>query len=231
MPRSSPHHNLTSPRIAELFAIANDDPNASKRRRVHGKRVKPITEGERVAAVNELLREFRLQLAQLAEAKAPLASQGTMNEFPPLLAATPKGAKPASAKAVKVGSQQPRWPKRGKPVQVDPLLRQGIQDWGLRVFSKPNPVSALEKFLGVRRPPGKRAKNADRDLQIAVDVVKEMREKTSKNRWRKRMSVEKAAEMVAPKYGLEAERIQKIYKRHRVAAQAEVALLAEVSHS
>jgi hypothetical protein len=133
MPRSNARHNLTSPQIAELFAIANDDPTASKRRHVHGKRIEPITEGERVKAVNELLREFRSQLEQLAGAKALLASQRTVNEFPLLRSATPKGAKPATAKAVKV--EQRRQPEHRKPVQIDLLLLQGIKDWGLRIFA------------------------------------------------------------------------------------------------
>jgi hypothetical protein len=48
MPHSNARHNLTSLQIAKLFVIANDDPKASKRRLIHGKRIKPITEGERV---------------------------------------------------------------------------------------------------------------------------------------------------------------------------------------
>ena len=211
MPHSNARHNLTSLRIAELFAIANDDPNASKRRHVHGKRIEPITEGERVKAVNELLREFRSQLEQLAEAKASLASQGTMNEFPPLRAATPKGAKPATAKAVKVGSEQRRQPERRKPAQVDPFLMQGIKDWGLRIFAKRDPVLALERLLGLRRPRGKRAKNTERDLQIAVAVLTKMK---------LGMSLDDAAAYVAEncRFGLGVESIAKIYNRtHRKA--------------
>lgn len=107
---------------------------------------------------------------------------------------------------------------------IDPLLVQAVKDWALRIFAEPNPVQAFEYFLGARQRRGKRAKIDDRDLQIAIDVVKEMREKTSEKTWRKRMSLERAAEAVASKYRLKAERIQKIYKRHRVAARAEVAL-------
>ena len=167
--------------IAELFAIASEDPIASKRRCVHGKRIEPITEGERVQAVSELLREFRAQIVRFG---------------------------------------------RNEITHIDRLLEQGIKDWGLRIFAAKNPVLALEKLLGTRQKRGKRAsaKIADRDFQIAVDVVKEMREKTSEKTWRKRMGLEKAAEAVAQKYRLGAERIQKIYKRHRVAARAEVAL-------
>jgi hypothetical protein len=212
MPPSNPR--LTSLRVVELFAIANDDPNASKPRRVHGKRIEPISERERVEAVNELLREFRSQLEQLAEAKAPLASQGTVNEF---VAATPEGAKPDTAKAVIISSEQPRRPERGKPVQVDPLLLQGIKDWGYRIFSKPDPVLAVEQLLGARARRGKRPKNGARDFRIAVAVVEEMRSGKT---------LETAAVAVAPIFHLEPERIQKIYKQHRLAARAEVALRA-----
>jgi hypothetical protein len=227
MPHSNARHNLTSLQIAELFAIANDDPNASKRRHVHGKRIEPITEGERVKAVNELLRKFRSQLEQLAEAKASLASQRTMNEFPPLRAATPKGAKPATAKAVKVGSEQRRQPERGKPVQVDPFLMQGIKDWGLRIFAKRDPVLALESLLGLRHPRGKRAKNTERDFQIAVEVL-ETRKRMSLEE-KKRVSLERAAEAVAQKYELECEYVLKLYKQNRLPARAEIALRADRS--
>jgi hypothetical protein len=227
MPHSNARHNLTSLQIAELFAIANDDPNASKRRHVHGKRIEPITEGERVKAVNELLREFRSQLEQLAEAKASLASQRTMNEFPPLRAATPKGAKPATAKAVKVGSEQRRQPERGKPVQVDPFLMQCIKDWGLRIFAKRDPVLALESLLGLRHPRGKRAKNTERDFQIAVEVL-ETRKRMSLEE-KKRVSLERAAEAVAQKYELECEYVLKLYKQNRLPARAEIALRADRS--
>jgi hypothetical protein len=227
MPHSNARHNLTSLQIAELFAIANDDPNASKRRHVHGKRIEPITEGERVKAVNELLREFRSQLEKLAEAKASLASQRTMNEFPPLRAATPKGAKPATAKAVKVGSEQRRQPERGKPVQVDPFLMQCIKDWGLRIFAKRDPVLALESLLGLRHPRGKRAKNTERDFQIAVEVL-ETRKRMSLEE-KKRVSLERAAEAVAQKYELECEYVLKLYKQNRLPARAEIALRADRS--
>ena len=227
MPHSNARHNLTSLQIAESFAIANDDPNASKRRHVNGKRIEPITEGERVKAVNELLREFRSQLEKLAEAKASLASQRTMNEFPPLRAATPKGAKPATAKAVKVGSEQRRQPERGKPVQVDPFLMQGIKDWGLRIFAERDPVLAVERLLGLRPPRGKRAKNTERDFQIAVEVL-EARKRMSLEE-KKRVSLERAAEAVAQKYELECEYVLKLYKQNRLPARAEIALRADRS--
>jgi hypothetical protein len=41
----------------------------------------------------------------------------------------------------------------------DPLLWQGIKDWGLRIFAKRDPVLALERLLGLRHARGKRAKN------------------------------------------------------------------------
>jgi hypothetical protein len=54
---------------------------------------------------------------------------------------------------------------------VHPLLMQGIEDWGRRIFADANPTLALERFLGERTKPGKRAKNRDRDLSIALAVV------------------------------------------------------------
>jgi hypothetical protein len=227
MPHSNARHNLTSLQIAELFAIANDDPNASKRRHVHGRRIEPITEGERVKAVNELLKEFRSQLEQLAEANASLASQRNMNETPPPRAATPKGAKPATAKAVKVGSEQRQQPERGKPVQVDPFLMQVIKHWGLRIFAKRDPVLAVERLLGLRHPRGKRAKNTERDFQIAVEVL-EARKRMSLEE-KKRVSLERAAEAVAQKYELECEYVLKLYKQNRLPARAQIALRADRS--
>jgi hypothetical protein len=145
-----------------------------------------------------------------------------MNQFPPLRAAAPKGAKPATAKAVKVGSEQWRQPERGNPVQVDPLLWQGIQVWGLRIFSKRDPVLALERLLGLRCPRGKRAKNAERNLQIAVAV----REKMNAG-----MRFEEAAADVAEncKFGIGFESIATIYKRYH--RQAKSHMLEEKAES
>ena len=96
-------------------------------------------------------------------------------------------------------------------MQIDPLLVQGMKDWGFRIFAEPDPVLALEIFLGVRQRPGKRAKNADRNSQITVDVI----EKMSAG-----ITLATACVDVAPKYGLEPESIEKIYKRYRVAVKS-----------
>ena len=165
-------HNLPSLRIAELFVIANENPDASKRRRVQGRRIEQITERERAAAVRKLLREFRTQKEQFG---------------------------------------------RNEIAQIDPLLVQGIRDWGSRIFAAEEPVLALEELLGKRRKRGKRAsaKTADRDSQIVRDMLERMRSG---------MSLEKAAEALAPDYGIGPESIAKIYKRGHKAAKAEIAM-------
>jgi hypothetical protein len=156
---------------------------------------KDTSEDERRQAIRELICEFRRQTNEL---KRLLAERGD-----------PSQGQIDSKEISRI---------------LSPLLVRGIKSWGLRIFAEPHPIRALEILLGVRERRGKRAKNADRDFQIAVDVVEEMTEKTSEKTWRKRMGLEKAAEAVALKYELEPERIQKIYKRHRVAARAEFAL-------
>jgi hypothetical protein len=116
-----------------------------------------------------------------------------------------------------------------KITTIDPLLVQAVKDWGFRIFTKPHPVQAVEDFLGLRPKPGKRAKpeTADRDLQIAIDVVNAMREKLSATKWLKRMTLEKAAASVAPDYGFDADYIIEIYKRHHIAAKCVVAFEQE----
>ena len=91
--------------------------------------------------------------------------------------------------------------------RIDPLLLQGIKDWGLRIFAKRDPVLALGRLLGLRRPRGKRAKNTERDLQIAVAVLTKMK---------LGMSLEDAAAYVAEncRFGLGVESIAKIYNRN-----------------
>jgi hypothetical protein len=104
---------------------------------------------------------------------------------------------------------------------------QGIKDWGLRIFAKRDPVLALESLLGLRHPRGKRAKNTERDFQIAVEVL-ETRKRMSLEE-KKRVSLERAAEAVAQKYELECEYVLKLYKQNRLPARAEIALRADRS--
>lgn len=107
---------------------------------------------------------------------------------------------------------------QGEIARIDPLLVQGIKDWGYRIFSKPNPILALEKFLGTRQRRGKRAKNTDRNFQIAVAVAQKMKSG---------MSFEDAADAVASDYKpLEADSIRKIYTRNAIEAKAHVAMCA-----
>jgi hypothetical protein len=108
---------------------------------------------------------------------------------------------------------------------IDPLLMQGIEEWGRRIFAAPDPVRALKILLGLQRPRGKRAKNAERDVERAIAVL-ETRERMSVEE-NKRVSLERAAEEVAETWGLEHDYVLKLYKRHRLAAKAERAFRAE----
>jgi len=147
---------MNSQRVAELFAIANQNLDAPER--------------SRRIAVNQLLDEFRLQAQRLGRSEA---------------------------------------------TRIDPLLVQGIKDWGFRIFLNTNPVMALETLLGAREKRGKRAKNTERDFRIAIAVFGKMR---------LGLSLERAAEAVAADYGLEPDSIIKIWKRNKIEAKAHVAM-------
>ncbi len=108
--------------------------------------------------------------------------------------------------------------RTGETTHIDPLLVQGIKNWGSRIFAKPDPILALERFLGARQRRGKRVKNTDRDFQIAVAVVEKMKSG---------MTLENAAEAVAWDYRpLEGDSIKKIYTRNHREAKAHVAMCA-----
>jgi hypothetical protein len=85
---SDRRNRLPPARIAELFCLANGNPSSlggkHAARIFKGKRLEPITEGERVEAVNELLREFRTQVEQFRRKDIPhidpLLAQG-MNDW------------------------------------------------------------------------------------------------------------------------------------------------------
>jgi hypothetical protein len=57
---------------------------------------------------------------------------------------------------------------------IDPLLEQGIEQWGRWVFAQAKPVLALARFLGERKKPGKRAKYTERNFAIALAVINKM---------------------------------------------------------
>jgi hypothetical protein len=82
-------------------------------------------------------------------------------------------------------------------------------------FADPDPLAAMAYFLGLKGRPGKRAVNTDRDHDIAVAVVEKMSD---------RMSYDSAIAAVANKFNKSAERIETIYKKHRVAAKAQIAM-------
>jgi hypothetical protein len=100
---------------------------------------------------------------------------------------------------------------------IDPLLVQGVKAWAFRIFLEPDPILVLERFLGTRRPRGKRAKNTERDVSIAVTVVEKMKSG---------MTLEDASYAVAESCGLEGESVKKIYRRNHREAKAHVAMLA-----
>jgi hypothetical protein len=107
----------------------------------------------------------------------------------------------------------------GQRKLINPVLTQQIGVWGLQIFAAADPLEAMARFLGRKQPRGKRAKNTDRDLQIAVEVArKNMLE---------HMPLTKAIVAVGKSRHRSPERIDRIYKVHRKAARAEVALSLE----
>jgi hypothetical protein len=100
---------------------------------------------------------------------------------------------------------------------VHPLVWQTVNDWGLRFSREPNPGQAWETFLGIRQRRGKRAKNAERDLQIAVAVARKLGASDPKRRL---MKLEEACRAVKsegkPMPALRT--IENIYRRHSIAA-------------
>jgi hypothetical protein len=106
--------------------------------------------------------------------------------------------------------------KRGERDALDPLLREGIEDWGRRIFAQEDPVTALARFLGKRQRPGKRAKHTARDFNIAVAVVIKMKDG---------MPLEEAASVIAAEHpSLKEETIRKIYVQNQKAAKAHFGL-------
>jgi hypothetical protein len=105
--------------------------------------------------------------------------------------------------------------RRGEKKSLNRLLQQWLSRKALGIFAAPDPVLAMGMFLGRKRKRGKRAKNADRDLAIAVEVATKMS---------KGMTLEKAAVSVAKQHRLSPERVEKIYKAKREDAQGYLAM-------
>ena len=99
--------------------------------------------------------------------------------------------------------------------EIDPILEQGIAEWGRRIFADPNPTRTLARFLGHSQKRGKRAKHSDRDLSIALAVA--IRERRGSN-------VAKAVEAVASHYRLKRDTVMKIYSRRKIEAKAHLAM-------
>lgn len=107
--------------------------------------------------------------------------------------------------------------RQGKRKEITPILEHEIRAWGLRFAAELDPASAWATFLGQKRPRGKRAKNARRDLAIAVKVAKKM--------ILHGMSLEEAADDVAQRRKDKpgCDRIVSIYKAYHKVARITVA--------
>jgi hypothetical protein len=190
----------SSTRIAELFAIANGNQSEivmATAQRAQAEAGRPLMG----ACEPEVRRAERVQ----AEAERVQAVNEFLGEF---------------------RSQREQF-ANGEIDGIDPLLIQGIRDWGLRIFAEPDPSLALKTLLGLRRPRGKRTKNSERDFEMVVAVL-ETRERMTLEE-KKRVSLERAAEAVAQEYKLECEYVLKLYKQNRLAARAQIALRADCS--
>jgi hypothetical protein len=183
---------LPSIQIAELLAVANG--------------IREASESERREAIAQVLAEFRSQCEQAwreieDHQKTRAAAIG---------AAEAAGMITAAQITAELDALGPF------PV-IDPLLMQGVKAWAFRIFLQPTPISALERFLGIRRPRGKRAKNTERDFWVAVTVFDKMKSG---------MTLEDASYAVAESCGLEGDNVKKIYSRNHREAKAHVAMVA-----
>jgi hypothetical protein len=182
---------LPSIQIAELLAVANGTREAS--------------ESERHEAIAQLLGEFRSQCEQAGR---------EIEDHQKTRAAAIGAEAAAMMTAAQITVELDAF---GLAPVIDPLLVQGVKAWAFRIFLQPNPISALERFLGIRRPRGKRAKNTERDFWIAVAVVDKMKSG---------MTLEDASYAVAESCGLEGDSVKKIYNRNHREAKAHVAMVA-----
>jgi hypothetical protein len=110
--------------------------------------------------------------------------------------------------------------KSGVIGEVDRLLSQSIENWALQIFAQPDPVAALAVFLGRKRQRGKRAKNIDRDFEIAVEVAKMMFDGETLDN----ASAAVAERLIERGIKISAERVENIYKANRVEAKADEAM-------
>jgi hypothetical protein len=181
---------LPSKQIAELFAVANGIRDQT-------------SESERREAMAKLLDEFRAECQR---------AQREVEDHQKARAATigPAGRLSDVQITAELDALEP------SPV-IDPLLVQGLKAWVFRIFLQPNSISALERLLGIRRRPGKRAKNTDRDFWIAVAVARKMKPGG--------MTLENASYEVAKTWGLEDGNVRQIYTRNHVEARGWVALM------
>jgi hypothetical protein len=105
--------------------------------------------------------------------------------------------------------------KRGERTNIDPPLITAINCIGMRVLTDEDPIDALARLLGRKNKPGKRAKNTDRDFEIAIDVASKMYDG---------MSLDDACVAIAEPRKLSPERVENIYKADRKAARTAEAL-------
>ena len=101
--------------------------------------------------------------------------------------------------------------KRRERAAIDPLLMQGVGDWGRYIFAQANPEMALGRLLGTKQKPGKRATNTDRNADITLAVIAEMEGG---------MTLEEAVTAVATDHCLAEDTIRKIYARRKSEARA-----------
>jgi hypothetical protein len=117
--------------------------------------------------------------------------------------------------------------RKDKRGVIDPLLLQGIGDWGRRIFAEATPVLTLARFLGKQKP-GRRAspERAARDISVTLAVI---------DRMDRGITLEEASELVAAAYtprkvgkslSLKADTVRKIYIRNETEQRARLAMNA-----
>jgi hypothetical protein len=194
---------LPSTQIEELFAVANGICKAS--------------ESKRREAIAKLLREFRSQFKQAGQQQ--IEREKTLEAAIKKAEAAIKEANPNHARLTAASeSRLTDALELGQRPLIDPLLVQGVKDWGFRIFSKESRILELElqKFLGVGSRRGKRAKYTERDFRIAVAVAEKMQLGST---------LENASCAIAESFGLEPESIRKIYVRNSGEAKAHLQML------
>ena len=168
MRRCTSSGRLNAAQIAELMAVA-----ASRR---------DATKSERIEAVNSLLCEYRLQIAEY---------------------------------------------RRDERNVIDPLLLQGIEDWGRRIFAEADPVLTLARFLGKQRP-GKRVspERADRNISVTLAVIDLMDRGTTLEEASERVAADYSPQKVGKRLSLKADLVRKIYIRNETEQRARLAMNA-----